>query len=207
MLKYRIKNLDKLKQKFDPKVVERANRAGANKAAQKTRTFISETIRKVYNVKAMAIKKRVTLKRASSNMPFAELRYRGPRIGLINFGAKEKKVTLARKPRKGQKGQPWGRFRTGVTVKVKKSGSRKLVSSRPGFIMTGKNNNQHIYYRAGDGSDRNNLRSAKTWSIPEMLKNAEREGAGSSKAYERFAAQEYDIEFDRAMKHFMSKSQ
>ncbi len=201
---YQVKDLEKLKKDLDPKIVERANSAGANKAAQKLRTFVSKAIRQVYNVKASAISKRVELRRASRSTPVAELRYKGPRVGLVNFAPKAKKVTLTRKPRKGQKGMPWGRVRTGVTVKVRKDGSRKLVQSKPGFIAVGANNNEHIYYRTG--KERNKLESALTWSLPEMVRLSEKEGAGSEKAYEDYAEQEYDLEFDRALRHFMSKA-
>lgn len=204
MLKYQVKNLEKLKRKFDPKIVDSANRAAQNKAAQKLRTYISKSIRDVYNVKAGAISKRVKINRASVSSPFAELRYSGPRVGLINFGAKVKKVTLARKPRKGQKGRKWGRFRKGVTVRVRKDGGRKQVTSKPGFIAVGKNSNEHIFYRTGKG--RNDLKSAKTWSIPEMVRLAEKEGGPSNESYQEQAAAEYDVEFDRAMRHFMSQA-
>lgn len=208
MLKYRVKNLEKLKRKFDPKIVDRANRAAQNKAAEKLRTYIKESIRDVYNVKAGAIAKRVKLNRASVSTPFAELSYTGPRIGLVNFGARAKKVTLSRKPRKGQKGRKWGRFRTGVTVKVRHDQGRKLVTKKgkkgAGFIAVGNNNNEQIFYRTGKG--RNDLVSAKTWSIPEMVRLAEKEGGPSNESYQQQAAAEYDVEFDRAMRHFMSQA-
>lgn len=203
MFNYRVKDLEKLQKRFDPQVVKKANTAGLNKATAKVRTFISQSVRKRYAVKAAAIKKRVALKRASITNPTTAIRYRGPRVGLINFSAREKRVAIARKPRSG-KGQPWGRFRQAVTVRVRREGSRKRVYSKPGFIAVGANGNEHIFYRAGDGSDRNNLQALKTYSIPEMVARAEG-AAGTESGYSEFAAREYDVEFDRALRYYLGK--
>lgn len=202
MFSYRVKDLDKLMERFNPAVVAKANVAGANKATQKARTFISKSIRARYTVAAKAVSKRVALRRASRSNPVAELRYRGPRVGLINFRARSKQISIARKPRGNQKGRPWGNKRQAVTVQVRKDGGRKRVESKSGFIATGANGNEHIFYRVG--KERNKLRSLKSLSIPEMVLSAE--GAGAQENYQQFIEREYDIEFDRALRHYLRKS-
>src|SRR5690606_10434802 len=131
--------------------------------------------------------------------------YKGPRVGLVNFGAAPRRITIARSPRRGQKGVRWGRFRTGVTVRVMKGSGRQLVgeafmskhlsareTSVPAghslrnrksaaFLATGRGGNRHVFYRVGRKRGRGDtLEAAHTWSIPEMVTNANGRAGGLS---------------------------
>lgn len=204
MLKYDIKEIKKLEEEFGVDIIQKAVVASINKTTAKTRTHISKSIRAVYNVNSAAVSSRLKFRRASRDSLSGELVYTGSKIGLINFKAKAKKVLLGRKPRKGKAGRRWGRERIGVTVKVLKKGPRRLVKSNPGFIAVGKNNNEQIFYRAGKGKDRNYLYSAKSLSISGMVSGAEGR-SGDLEEYDKFAAREQVIEFDRAIQFYAGK--
>ena len=202
MIEFRSEQLADYEKEYGASFLRKVEVAATNKTQQRARTFLSVAIRKVYNVKASAVAKRTTVQRATARDLRAMIRFRGPRVGLINFSARDKKVTLARKPRKGQAGLRWGRFRTGATVKVLKSGSRKLITSKPAFIATGANGNEHVFARKKNGKGRKDIYALKTFSIPEMIANS---GSKGESDINEFVGDTYAVEFDRAMKHFSSK--
>lgn len=199
MLQHDIKHIDELTQQYGIAVVEQANLRALNFAIAKLRTFVSKNIRAKYNVTAAAIARRVTMRKASSNHFQAHLRYVGPRVSMINFGAKPKNVTIARKSKTGRR---WGRKRTGVTVKILKKGSRKQITSVPAFIATGKSGNRHVFMR--NSSKRDDITAMSWRSVPQMVLSAER--GGSAMDYDAFAVTEHAREFDRVLTHLLSKS-
>lgn len=129
MFQYEITNLDKLRRKYEPKLVDKALNQALQVATTKLRTRLSREIRQVYTVKAGDISKSVTIRRISNGRM---LIYTGRMIGLDKFGVRSKKVST-----------PRGK-RTGATVQVRKDRGRKLV--KQGFMAKGK----LVFQRTGD---------------------------------------------------------
>jgi len=203
VLKFDPADIEALKKEFGDQIVEKATVGAINKTVPKLRTYVSKLVRQEYTISAGDISRQVKFSRASKGSFSAKLLYKGRRVGLINFAAKPKKVTLGRKRNKGV---PWGRVRTGVTVKVKKSGGRKQVTSRSAFIARGANGNQQVFYRNERGarsrSGKVKIHAMKLLSVPDMVTNAEGDQAA---AYDQFAATEFAVEFDRAMDFYLGK--
>ncbi len=121
MITYKLENIHELRQKFDPKLVDRALGQALQVATTKLRTRVSREIRGTYKIKAGDVAKTVTIRRIEHHtrlMVFA-----GRMIGLDKFSSRPKKVTTAR-----------GR-RVGATVMVRKDRGRKVVTG--GFIAKG----------------------------------------------------------------------
>ena len=110
-----------------------------------TQTQAVKLIGKELNLKASRIKKDFKKHKASFSNLNGGLVAKGQPVGLINFGSSEKKV--------------------GVSVKVKKTGSRKTL--KHAFIAIGKNNNKHIFSR-----DRGGLPKAKFFEVGKKSKAA-----------------------------------
>lgn len=121
MFTYEIKDLDQLRRKFDPKLVDKALNQALQVATTKLRTRVSRETRQLYNVKAGEITRSVTIRKISNGRM---LIYTGRMIGLDKFGARPKKVST-------QLGK-----RTGVTVQVRKDRGRKVVKGA--FLAKGK---------------------------------------------------------------------
>ena len=105
--------------------VSTASARALNKTVSTTATAANKEIRLVYNVRAVAIRKAMKIKRAHKKQKSlrAEIVVRGSRIGLIEFQAR------------------WTRRMPGTSVKVKVQGPRKTVKGA--FIAT----NSHSGYR------------------------------------------------------------
>lgn len=206
MQQYKFSDLDKLRKEYGDDLVDKVTIAALNKTAPKLQTFISKEVRQRYNIKASDIKrqaKRFKAWRGSNNAFKTSVLFRGSKIGLTNFGAKPKRVTLGRKTKRGK---PWGRFRTGVSVRVLKTDTRKQIKSKPAFLARGLGGNEQVFYRdqRGRRSSSGNvvLHSMKGPSIPDMVIASE---GGFSEPYDEFSAAEFDTEFDRAMGYYLSK--
>lgn len=156
-LRYRFDKLDQLRDRFDPRIVEKAVRSSIRKTALKLRTKLSKRVRERYNVPARVIARHAKLENffQSRSQPFSILRYVGSKIGLINFGARSRIVRTAKGKRRG------------VSVQVLKEGGRKVVKSEPAFIATGANENRHVFARTGEG--RFPIVSLKGPSVAEMV--------------------------------------
>lgn len=209
-IKYSLLDFEQLNERFDSRMIRNAQYLAINKVLPKLQTHISARVRNRYNVTARSIKERVKLRKASMKSGALQgvITFSGSRIGLINFNAKIKKVTLGPKPRKGKAGRRWGRHRVGVTVRVLKGSARKLVTERSGFIAQGRNGNKQIFYRQEKkktwrSKGREVLRAAYQYSIPEMIELANG-GVGSTETYNEFIGAEFNKEFDVAMNYYIN---
>ncbi len=209
-IRYSLSNLQELSKQFDSKVITKAQFLAINKVLPKVRTHISRRIREKYNVTNRAINSHVKILRASmSRGTLAGLmRYKGERMGVVNFGGKVEKVTLPKKPGR----RAWGSVRYGASAQIFKSGSREMVPVKSGFIATGKNDNRHVFFRikrrrlASGFLLREALQAAYVFSVPEMVKRVDG-GVGAYQSYTQFAGQEFAKEFDVAMNYYMGKAE
>lgn len=126
-----------------------------NTEGTRFKTTIAKSIRKIYNVKSGDIKERVHTKSATYSRLQYIMKVDGHRLNLSRFSPLEKKIKI-----KSKNGR-WGYTRVGVTVKVKRTGGRKLVKG--GFSHSGA-----IFKRAGD--DRMPIDTLRTLSIAQMFK-------------------------------------
>ena len=118
------KGLDDLGRKVFPAALA----AAINKTERFARIAASKEIRKEYNIKAADVKKTISFKRASKNRLRAEFASKGTRISLAKFGARQTKK--------------------GVTVKVKKTGGRKLIKAA--FLSTMPSGHKGVFHRMKD---------------------------------------------------------
>jgi Prophage minor tail protein Z (GPZ) len=191
LVHYDFNDLAALYEQLDPVVLDRAVTSAVNKTQRKVRTRFRLEARKLYNVKAGAINRRVKLTPAKLQKKDAVLTYLGPRIGLVNFSSKPKVVrTIDRRGRKIK--------RVGVTVKVRRDSPRKFVSSVPGFIARGRSDNIHVFARTS--GKRQSLKARYSLSIPQMIGNPE-----IINTVLTLAKTELPNEFDHAMNYFMGK--
>jgi hypothetical protein len=93
----------------------RAKSSAINEMMRKAITQASKDIRKVYNISAGDLRKKIITRQATKNKPEGRVEIDGRGIPLGKFAPLQKIVKTARGKR------------VGVTVKVKKSGGRKLV--------------------------------------------------------------------------------
>lgn len=167
--------------------IDKARVMAVNKVVAKTKTTLSREARLRYNVKAKRVQSSLRVRRASKNDSDAMLDYVGARIGLINFAAKSKNITLARRTRKGKRLK-----RKAVTVKILKAGSRKQVKSKPAFIAEIQG---HKHVLARKNADRDSLRVLNTLSVPEMMSISTEEGE---------AIKQIPIEFEKQFEQALS---
>lgn len=108
-------------------VLEKAKIRALNKVAAQAKVAASKEIRATgYNMKAAAIKQKITIKRASSGNAVVVIKCSGRPIPLIQFGARE--------------------TRAGVSVSVKHG--RKII--RHAFVATMPSGHQGVYVRVGN---------------------------------------------------------
>lgn len=156
-------DLDKLRNQFDPKIIDRALNSAINKTTKKASTYVSKKVREKYNVKAARIKGAVKqLRRPKTKDLIAErvLLYTGRKIPLVNFGARKARV-------KGSKHK-------GVSVLVKKSGGRKTVKGDTGygaFLAESPSDELKVYIR--QRKDRLPIRALYGPSVAEMVSDIE----------------------------------
>ena len=101
MIKAEFRNLSlaELRRKFDPALVERADRIAIGRVARKVRTQVSRDVRAVYNVKARDVGKTVRiLRNKRGSVEERILLYTGGSIPLAKFDAKPKRVRSTRGP-------------------------------------------------------------------------------------------------------------
>lgn len=92
-------------------------------------TSLAKSIRKTYYIKSRDIKEKIQIKKSSYSNLLYTLKVDGHKFNLSRFAPREKKIKV-----KSKNGR-WGYSRTGVTVKVKRDGGRKLVHG--GFMHSG----------------------------------------------------------------------
>lgn len=196
-IRYKLKNLDKLRRAHDPQVVDQALRGTITKASARVRTLISRRVRERYSVSAAVVARHTRLDRyfRGGGQPTSILRYLGSKIGLINFAPRIRNINTKKGPRRG------------VSVKQLRKGKRTLVkkgfqnaSFGAGFIARGNQGNEHIFARTGakSGSGRDQLVSLKGPAVAEMVGKADvMEDAN------RMLATETPKIFDHELEHFL----
>ena len=191
MIRDEFRDLDKLRKKFNPLIVNKALNSAINKVGNKARTFISKKIRKKYNVRAASVAKALDeIRQNKINDVVVErvLQYSGGRISLINFNARAVRI-------KGGK-------RKAVSVLVKKSSGRKILKGKDGFggfIASGRNGNTHVFMR--ETGDRHPLVKKSGPSISEMIASGD-----VLSSIDNFVKAELPKELDHALDYFLSKA-
>lgn len=126
-----IDGLDSVIRTLNTKLFDKATNSALNKIAQQGITAGSKAVREVYNIKARDLKAKIVRIKAKNGK--AEVIVRGDLISLHYFGGKQQVVNKN------------GRKYLGATVKVKKTGGRKLVNGA--FIATMPNGGNGIFKR------------------------------------------------------------
>lgn len=123
-------------------IKDKATVRALNRTAETVRSATSREIRKVYKIKASAVRAATKLKRASlkSRILTAEVKISGRRISLIEFSARAVNPW-------NLKGRRHRRTGGGVSVQVKVAGGRKVVKSA--FIATTKTGYRGVFIREG----------------------------------------------------------
>jgi len=205
MLRYKVDKLEQLLKRLDHRVVQKALERATDRTAKKLATEVSNRVRARYNISKKDFDARMTVRKSVKGDLASEVRITGQPIGIINFASQTRKVTLARKAKKG-KGRPWGRFRTGASVKVLKVGGRKPITSKSAFIAKGLNGNEHIWYRDPTGkrtrSGKVKLHPMKMLSAPDMAKVVEKDMAAD---YQFFISSNLNQEFDHQLKYLLGE--
>jgi hypothetical protein len=141
---------------LERKKIRTATYRALNRAQNKVSTEAGREIRKVYNVRQKAITSAFRKLRASMSKLTARLVIEGVRIGLIEFAARQTK--------------------RGVTVRILKSGGRKLVkgafitaSTRGNYRGGGSQGINQVWRRAG--KERYPIFPLRSVSIPQAFMN------------------------------------
>ncbi|MES3674605.1 phage tail protein [Halomonas elongata] len=161
-VRYDIRDLEKLRKRFDPRDVEKALQRAVNATSKKAATHISRDIRGTYTLKARDIKKRLKIERVRRDATRALL-YTGRRLPLEQFSPKRKWVSVSTR-RKVRSGPSKGKMarRLGVTVRVRKDKGRQLV---PGGWYA----KDHILRRADQEDNASQPRMQFGPSVPGMV--------------------------------------
>ena len=138
------------------RALRNANRSTINKVLAKARTATSKAVREVYNIKAGELNKVIKLRRASNQRLQGVISVKTRKTSLIKFAARPRKINK----------------RLGVTVKVKRTGARKLVMEKyGGFIGTAKGTTaKQIFIRQEDS--RLPIDKKFTLSVSQMVERA-----------------------------------
>ncbi len=120
-----------------PGGMQLACQRAANKTVKSLKVAAKKAIRDEYNIKSSDLERQFSIVQASKWNPFAELHATGSRsISLSHFNPRARTVTAETKTRSGSTARV---KRKGVSVKVKKTGGRKLVKGgfqlKAGAIM------------------------------------------------------------------------
>lgn len=165
-LQFDVRELQQLKNQFDPKSVEKALDWAVGATTRKAATLISREARQRYDVSAGDIRKRLRITRLDRDADRAIL-YTGRRLPLSQFKPRERWVTVSTKrrvqsgPRKGSMAR-----RRGVTVRVRKDRGRQIVQG--GWLAK-----NHIYRRSDKGDNKSAPEMRFGPSVPEMVGNQE----------------------------------
>ncbi|WP_447556425.1 phage tail protein [Vreelandella sp. EE22] len=156
--RHNINELQALKQRFDPRKVERAFTQALDRTTRKAATHISRDIRGTYTVSAADVKQRLKIQRARRDAS-RSLLYTGRRLPLDNFKPKEKMVRTTATSRRGNQ---FKTRRRGATVRVRKDRGRQLVPG--GWLAKGR-----ILRRADSADNKSQPRMQFGPSIPGMV--------------------------------------
>ncbi len=106
---------------INPNVHEKAWRRTINDVTRQSATAASRAIRDRYTVKARALKKKMRVRVLTAGSRVAKIRVEGKRLGLLSFAGTRQ-------------------VKTGVSVKIKRHGTRKVI--RHAFIAAPKGGRQ-----------------------------------------------------------------
>ena len=150
-----LKGVKEALEMFDPKIVIQAGRTAINRTAQSARTHASKKIREEYNIKAGRLKDYLVVSaRAKKDDLSAVITGKGRGLALSYFDArqegqrilstgkgKSRTSTLVRRGRRSP---------GAVSVLVKKTGGRKIVSGNPRpFLAQMKSGHIGVFARTG----------------------------------------------------------
>lgn len=159
---FKIEGIDKALKLFDPNVVRKAVRSTVNKLHRQAKTVSSKEVRKVYNISAAELRKKLKFKTATLSDLTSVIFIHGRPISLSKFKAKQLKNKMV------------------VTFKVKKQGGRQRINA---FMATMPNGHVGVFWRkgskrlttkgryAGTKTKRQPIFEGKTVSIPQMYDN------------------------------------
>jgi len=165
-----------------PGAAERSMVRAINRAILGARTTAVKLVRRRYRVTARAVKKTMTLRRATRSRLEASVKSVAPRVPLFAFGPRPNQ------PGTGGKGKPT------LRVGVKRKGGRKPI---PGAFVVRLGSAVHVASRKG--KDRLPLEKAYGPAVPQMLGVASVTREVEKVAQERLAAR-LEHEIDRALK-------
>lgn len=205
---WQLKDIDKLLAKHDPKIIKKAAVTAVKRAGKSTASFISQQIRARYALKKQRVDKALRdLKKTyiqDKGVPTQFVIFEGRRISLRNYNSKLKKLKVSPKTRSYKRRGQWGGTHTvrvkkrklerkGVTVKLLKTGSRKLVAG--GFFGISPKNKVELIFKRKPGSKK--LKALYGPAIPQMIHD--------EKAVINFANDRAQKEFSRAVNYFLSR--
>lgn len=154
-----INGLQQLKNRYDPKIVEKAFSQALDRTQRKAATHISRDVRDDYYLKAGDIKKRLKIQRARRDGS-RSLLYVGRRLPLDQFKPKTTRARVVTAT--SRKGKQFRTRRRGASVMVRKDRGRQLVKG--GWYAKG-----HILRRADKADNRSDPRIQFGPSIPGMV--------------------------------------
>lgn len=116
-LRFELTDFKSIRNKFDPKTVDRALNLALNVASRKARVQISKDVRETYTVKARDLTKAVSIKKITSGRGrYARLvLYRGNVLGLDKFSPTKRVIRTDAGKRRG------------VSIRIRKDRGRKIV--------------------------------------------------------------------------------
>ncbi len=132
-------------------IKDKATYRALNRALDKVATETGREVRKIYNVKASAVRNALRKTKATSKSLSARMLVEGARLGLIEFDAR------------WRRGMP-----IGASVKIKVAGGRKNVQGA--FIATNRHTGYTGVFRR-TGRTRMPIRNLRSISIPQAIMN------------------------------------
>lgn len=148
-----INQLQRLKARYDPKVVEKAFEQSIDRSTAKAATHISRDVRDDYHVSAANIKKTLTVKRARRHSS-AALLYVGERMPLDRFNPRVTRPRVITAT--SRRGNKFKTRRRGVSVKIRKDTGRKMVPGgwfAKGRVMSRSESIEDMSMAGLDGSE------------------------------------------------------
>lgn len=154
-----INQLQRLAERYDPKLVDKAFNQALDRTQAKAATHISKDVRGDYYIKAGEIKKRLKIKRARRDAT-RSLLYAGRRMPLDQFKPKTTRARVVTAT--SRKGRRFQTKRRGASVMVRKDTGRQMVKG--GWFAKGR-----ILRRADKNDNASEPRIQFGPSIPGMV--------------------------------------
>lgn len=154
-----INSLQALKNRYDPKLVEKAFSQALDRTQAKAATHISKDVRGDYHISAAEIKKRLKIQRARRDAS-RSLLYAGRRLPLDNFKPKTTRARVITAT--SRRGNQFKTRRRGASVMVRRDKGRQQVPG--GWFAKGR-----ILRRADQNDNRSQPRMQFGPSIPGMV--------------------------------------